>query len=145
MGRRMTIEDILALKEPFIFTEIETLGISINRKELSRLVQEGKLNQKKVGRMNLYWVKETVDSLASGSDPNGQTGFDSYIKQLELDLSELKQELMAEKEKVRKLQLQDGIDEPWKEAAMAMARILSEQKQISMQEVLEHFNAPIEY
>ena len=145
MGRRMTIEDILALKEPFIFTEIETLGISINRKELSRLVQEGKLNQKKVGRMNLYWVKETVDSLTSGSDPNGQTGFDSYIKQLELDLNELKQELMAEREKVRKLQLQDGIDEPWKEAAMTMARILSEQKQVSMQEVLEFFNAPIEY
>lgn len=141
----MTIEAILALKEPFIFTELEPLGITINRKELSRLVQEGKLNKKKVGRMNLYWSKETVDSLTSGSEPNSQTGFESYIKQLELDLNELKQELMAEREKVRKLQLQDGIDEPWKEAAMAMARILSEQKQVSMQEVLEYFNAPIEY
>ena len=141
----MTKEAILALKDPFIFTELEILGISINRKELSRLVQEGKLNQKKVGRMNLYWVKETVDSLAPGNEPNGQTGFESYIKQLELDLNELKQELMAEREKVRKLQLQDGIDEPWKEAAMTMARILSEQKQVSMQEVLEFFNAPIEY
>ncbi len=141
----MTIEAILALKEPFVFTELETLGISINRKELSSLVQEGKLNQKKVGRMNLFWVKETVDSLTSESEPNDQTGFNSYIKQLELDLNELKQELMAEREKVRKLQLQDGIDEPWKEAAMAMARILSEQKQVSMQEVLEYFNAPIEF
>lgn len=145
MGKRMTKEAILALKDPFIFTELEILGISINRKELSRLVQEGKLNQKKVGRMNLYWVKETVDSLAPRNEPNGQTGFESYIKQLELDLNELKQELMAEREKVRKLQLQDGIDEPWKEAAMTMARILSEQKQVSMQEVLEFFNAPIEY
>ncbi len=144
MGRRMTIENILTLKEPFIFTELEKLGISINRKELSRLVQEGKLSQKKVGRMNLYWSKETVDSLASESEPNGQTGFDTYIKQLELDLNELKQELMAEREKVKKLHFQEGIDEPWKEAAMAMARILSEQKQVSMQEVLEYFNAPNE-
>jgi hypothetical protein len=144
MGRRMTKEAILTLKEPFIFTELETLGISMNRKELSRLVKEGKLNQKKVGRMNLYWKKETEDSLASGSEPNDQTGFQSYIKQLELDLDELKQELMAEREKVRKLHFQEGIDEPWKEAAMAMARILSEQRQVSMQEVLEYFNAPIE-
>jgi len=51
---------------------------------------------------------------------------------------------MDERQKVRKLSIQNGIDEPWKETAMAMARILSEQKQISMKEVLEYFNAPLD-
>jgi len=68
----------------------------------------------------------------------------SYVKQLELENEEMKRELMEERQKVRKLSIQDGIDEPWKEAAMAMARILAEQKGVSMREVLDYFNAPVD-
>ena len=89
--------------------------------------------------MNVYWKSFIAEKKASG-----QKGMKTYTSQLELEIKELKQELMAGRKKIKKLQFQDGIDEPWKEAAMAMARILSEQKQVSMQEVLEYFNAPNE-
>jgi hypothetical protein len=89
---------------------------------------------KKIGRMNVYW--NVLPELKPSS------GLESLTNRLELEVEELKKELMDERQKVRKLSIQDGIDEPWKEAAMAMARILSEQKQVSMQEVLEYFNAP---
>ena len=92
-----------------------------------------------MGRMNVYWK-----SFITENKTRSQKGMKTYTNQLELEIKELKQELMAERKKIKKIQFQEGIDEPWKEAAMAMARILSEQKQVSMQEVLEYFNAPIE-
>ena len=132
----MVEKEILKFEEPFIFTELEKKGSSITRKDLAILVKEGKLQTKKIGRMNLYWREI--------SNLNQKTGLEDYTKQLEVEISELKGELMDERQRVRKLSIQDGIDEPWKETAMAMARILSEQKQISMKEVLEHFNAPLD-
>jgi hypothetical protein len=139
MGKLMTIEEILSLKEPFIFSELAKKGFSVQKNELDQLVQAGELQQKKMGRMNVYWKSFIAEKKASD-----QKGMKTYTSQLELEIKELKQELMAGRKKIKKLQFQDGIDEPWKEAAMAMARILSEQKQVSMQEVLEYFNAPNE-
>jgi hypothetical protein len=112
------------------------MGLSVKKEDLNQLLIEGKLRDKKIGRMNVYW-KESSEAMET-------TGLESLIKQLELELEELKRELMAERHKVRKLSIQNGIDEPWKEAAMAMARILSEQKQVPMREVLEYFNAPLD-
>ncbi|WP_455141094.1 hypothetical protein [Candidatus Hodarchaeum mangrovi] len=133
----MSIKEIIALNEPFIYSELLKRGISTNTNTLEKLVDQGTLQRKKIGRMNIYWKKEpTIE--------NYPRGLESHIKQLELENRELKHELQAEREKVRKLSIQDGIDEPWKEAAMAMARILSEQKQVSLKEVLEYFNAPVE-
>jgi len=133
----MSIKEILELNEPFIHSELLKRGISTNTKALEKLVDQGTLQRKKIGRMNIYWKKEPIME----KYPRGEV---SLIKQLELENRELKQELQAEREKVRKLSIQDGIDDPWKEATMAMARILSEQRQISLKEVLEYFNAPIE-
>jgi len=132
----MTKKEILRLEEPFIFTELKRMGLSVKKEDLNQLLIEGKLRDKKIGRMNVYW-KESSEAMET-------TGLESLIKQLELELEELKRELMAERHKVRKLSIQNGIDEPWKEAAMAMARILSEQKQVPMREVLEYFNAPLD-
>ncbi len=131
----MVVNEILNFEEPFTFTELKKEGLLITRKDLALLIKEGKLQTKKIGRINLYWRKPKS---------NQRTGLEDYTKQLEVEVEELKGELMDERRKVRKLSLQDGIDEPWKEAAMAMARILSEQKQISMKEVLEYFNAPLD-
>jgi hypothetical protein len=133
----MSDNDILKVSEPFSTSELERMGISVKKTDLERLVKEGMLKKKKLGRMNIYWnqakrIHET------------KSGLESYSEQLELEIKELKHELQAERDQVRKLSIQDGIDEPWKEAAMAMARILSEQKQVSLQEVLEYFNAPTE-
>ncbi|MFX0151943.1 MAG: hypothetical protein ACFFAJ_14230, partial [Candidatus Hodarchaeota archaeon] len=122
--------------EPFILTELKRMGLSVKKKDLNQLLMTEKLKSKKIGRMNVYW-KVT-------SEPPQSTGLESLTKQLELELEELKRDLMAERQKVRKLSIQEGIDEPWKEVAMAMARILSEQKQVSMREVLEYFNAPLD-
>ncbi|MFX0084601.1 MAG: hypothetical protein ACFFAU_02925 [Candidatus Hodarchaeota archaeon] len=138
----MTRKDVLALKEPFVFSELEKKGFFIRKKELEQLVQKGNLNQKKIGRMTIYW--STIQSLASEKKFTSQTGLEAYVKQLELEVNELKQELMTEREKVKSLQFQEGIDDPWKDTAMAMASVLSEQKQISIQEVLDYFNAPFE-
>lgn len=132
----MNKEEILRLDEPFIFTELKRMGLSVKKEDLNQLLIEGKLRDKKIGRMNVYW-KESSESTET-------TGHESLIKQLELELEELKRELMSERQKVRKLSIQNGIDEPWKEIAMAMARILSEQKQVPMREVLEYFNAPLD-
>lgn len=132
----MVANEILKFEEPFTFTELKKEGLTITRKDLTVLVKEGKLQTKKIGRIKLYWREK--------SNLSQITGLEDYTKQLEMELSELKGELMDERRKVRKLSLQDGIDEPWKETAMAMARILSEQKQISMKEVLEYFNAPLD-
>ncbi|MHA1972063.1 MAG: hypothetical protein ACTSW1_03650 [Candidatus Hodarchaeales archaeon] len=129
---------VLEISEPFSYPELEKMGISIKRTELEKLVTSGHLNKKKIGRTNVYWRK-----VSQKQEPTTRTGLESLVKQHELEIQELKYELQAEREKVRKLSIQDGIDEPWKEAAMAMARILSEQKQISLREVLEYFNAPI--
>jgi len=137
MGKLMTKEEILSFNEPFIFSELAKKGFSVKKNELDQLVQAGELQQKKMGRMNVYWK-----SIITEKKTSSQKGMKTYTNQLELELKELKQELMAGRQKIKKLQFQDGIDEPWKEAAMAMARILSEQKQVSMQEVLEFFNAP---
>ena len=126
--------ELLKLEEPFTFSELEKIGISVTRKVLNQLVEEKKLHMKKIGRMNVYWT------ILSEIKPS--SGLESLTNRLELEVEELKRELMAERQKVRKLSIQDGIDEPWKEAAMAMARILSEQKQVPMQEILEYFNAP---
>lgn len=133
----MSIKEILSLNEPFIHSELLKRGISTNIIALEKLVDQGSLQRKKIGRMNIYWKKEYLDKKI----PRGS---EALIKQLELENRELKQELQAEREKVRKFSIQDGIDEPWKEAAMSMARILSEQKQVSLKEVLEYFNAPFE-
>jgi hypothetical protein len=138
----MAIKDILALKEPFIFAELEKKGFSIRRNELEQLVQKGDLKQKKIGRMKVYW--SSIQPSTSKKESTSQTGLETYLNQLELEISELKQELMTERGKVKSLQFQEGIDDPWKDAAMAMARVLSEQKQISMREVLGYFNAPFE-
>ena len=127
--------ELLNLEEPFTFTELGKMGISVTKKVLNQLVEEKKLRVKKIGRMNIYWT--VLQELKPSS------GLESLTNRLELEVEELKKELMDERQKVRKLSIQDGIDEPWKEAAMAMARILSEQKQVSMQEVLEYFNAPL--
>ncbi|MFX0171031.1 MAG: hypothetical protein ACFE9L_03855 [Candidatus Hodarchaeota archaeon] len=132
----MTKEDILKLEEPFILTELKRMGLSVKKKDLNQLLMTEKLKSKKIGRMNIYW------KVASESPQS--TGLESLTKQLELELEELKRDLMAERQKVRKLSIQEGIDEPWKEVAMAMARILSEQKQVPMREVLEYFNAPLD-
>ena len=134
---KMSIKEILSLNEPFIYSELSKRGISTNITALEKLVDQGSLQRKKIGRMNIYWKKGFPDEKI----PRGS---EALIKQLELENRELKHELQAERENVRKLSIQDGIDEPWKEAAMAMARILSEQKQVSLKEVLEYFNAPIE-
>jgi len=132
----MALKTIFTLKEPFSFNELKKLGINIPRGQLDEQVELGKLNKKSFGRMNIYW-KENIDS---PKEP-----IDSFLtKQLELEVQELKKELMAERHKVRKLSIQDGIDEPWREAAIAMARILSEQRQVTLQNVLEYFNAPME-
>ncbi len=131
----MTIKTIFALEEPFSFTDLKKMGINITRGKLNRQVELGKLEKKNFGRMNIYWNKNP----SSIKDPSN-----SFLtKQLELEVQEMKKELMAERHKVRKLSIQEGIDEPWKEVAIAMARILSEQRQITLQDVLEHFNAPI--
>jgi hypothetical protein len=130
------IKDILALDQPFSLNELQKKGIPAKRSDLKALVDEKKLNMKKIGRMNVYW-REIPKSV-------GSSGMDTLVGQLELNLEELKKELMAERKKVQKLSIQDGIDNPWKEAALEMARILSEQKQVSLQEVLEYFNAPFE-
>jgi hypothetical protein len=132
----MSKDEILTLKEPFTFNELKKIGILTTRKKLRDLVQEKELKTKKIGRMQIYWRK-TPQEAAS-------TGLTSYTRQLELELEELRRDVMSEREKVRKLSLQEGIDDPWKETAMSMARILSEQKQVSLQEVLEYFNAPLE-
>ncbi|MHA2226099.1 MAG: hypothetical protein ACXAC8_12890 [Candidatus Hodarchaeales archaeon] len=131
----MDKKDILTIIEPFTYTELKKIGFAVSRKDLAKLVNQGKLECKKIGRMNVYWIKP---SQLKKSD----TTLNSYTSQLELELNELKQELMAERNKVRMLSIQNGIDEPWKEAAMAMARILSEQKQVPLQEVLDYFNTP---
>ena len=131
----MTIKTIFALEEPFSFTDLKKMGINITRGKLNRQVELGKLEKKNFGRMNIYWNKNP----SSIKDP----GNSFLTKQLELEVQEMKKELMAERHKVRKLSIQEGIDEPWKEVAIAMARILSEQRQITLQDVLEHFNAPI--
>ncbi len=128
--------DIKKIKEPFTFTELKKMSTGVTRKDLSLLIDEGKLQVKKIGRIDIYWNIYPESTVSSG--------LESLTKRLEFEIKELKQELMAERQKVRQLSIQDGIDEPWKEAAMAMARILSEQKQISMQEVLEYFNAPLD-
>lgn len=130
----MSKKELLKLEEPFTLTELEKMGISVTRKVLNQLVKEEKLRLKKIGRINIYW-NTPLESKPS-------SGLESLTKRLELELEELKKELMDERQKVRKLAIQDGLDDPWKEAAMAMARILSEQKQVPMQEVLEYFNAP---
>ena len=130
------IKNILDLDQPFSLNELQKKGILAKRSDLNALVKEKKLNMKKIGRMNIYW-REFPKS-------EGTSGMNTLVNQLELELGELKKELMAERNKVRKLAIQDGIDNPWKEAALEMARILSEQKQVSLQEVLEYFNAPIE-
>ncbi len=131
----MDKKDILTIIEPFTYTELKKMGFTVSRKDLAKLLNQAELECKKIGRMNVYWRK-------SSQLKKPDTNFNSYTSQLELELNELKQELMAERNKVRMLSIQNGIDEPWKEAAMAMARILSEQKQVSLQEVLEYFNAP---
>ena len=135
-GDRMALKKILALKEPFSFNDIKKMNINITRGELDRQVELGKLNLKIFGRMKIYWnknfssIKESIET--------------SHTSQLELEVQELKEQLMEERHKVRKLSIQDGIDEPWKEAAIAMARILGEQRQVTLQEILEFFNAPVE-
>ena len=135
-GDEMTLKAIFDLEEPFSFNDLKKKGIIISRVQLNQQVELGKLKKKSFGRMNLYWNKNP----SSIKEPSN-----SFLtKQLELEVQELKKELMAERHKVRKLSIQDGIDEPWKEAATAMARILSEQRQVKLQEVLEYFNAPIE-
>ncbi len=138
----MARKDVLALKEPFIFSELEKKGFSIRKKELEQLVLKGNLNQKKIGRLTIYW--STIQPSTSEKEFTSQTGLETYVKQLELEVDELKQELMSVREKIKSLQFQEGIDDPWKDTAMAMASVLSEQKQISIQEVLDYFNAPFE-
>jgi hypothetical protein len=130
------INNILALDQPFSLNELQKKGIPAKRSDLKTLVDEQKLNMKKIGRMNIYW-KDSAKSKQT-------TGMDTLVQQLELEIKELKKELMDERQKVRKLSIQDGIDNPWKEVALEMARILSEQKQVPLQEVLEYFNAPFE-
>lgn len=124
------------MQKPFTFAELQKKGMKITRTDLKKLVEEKKLHMEKLGKMNIYWNPATLFKTESGMN--------SLTERLELENSELKKELMAERLKVNKLSIQDGIDDPWKETAMAMGRILSEQKQISLQEVLEYFNAPIE-
>ena len=130
------VKEILTLNQPFSYAELQKKGISVKRSELKTLVDEEKLHVKKIGRMNVYWNELT--------QYESKSGLDTLNNQLELELNELKKELMAERQKVRKLSIQDGIDNPWKETALEMARILSEQKQVALRELLEHFNAPIE-
>jgi hypothetical protein len=132
----MTLKTIFAMKEPFSFNDLKKRGIDITRGQLNHQVELGKLEMKSFGRMNIYWNKK-MNSLKEPSDS-------LLTKQLELEVLELKKELMAERQKVRKLSIQDGIDEPWKEVAITMARILSEQRQVTLQDILEYFNAPIE-
>ncbi|MHA1214991.1 MAG: hypothetical protein ACTSPG_06820 [Candidatus Hodarchaeales archaeon] len=134
----MSKNEVLEISEPFSYPELEKMGIPMKRAELEKLVTDGHLKKKKIGRTNVYWR-----NLIQNQETPSKTGLESLVKQHELEIQELKYELQAEREKVKKLSIQDGIDEPWKEAAMAMARILSEQKQVSMREVLEYFNAPI--
>ena len=130
------VKEILTINQPFSYAELQKKGILVERSELKTLVDEEKLHVKKIGRMNVYWNELT--------QYESKSGLDTLNNQLELELNELKKELMAERQKVRKLSIQDGIDNPWKETALEMARILSEQKQVALRELLEHFNAPIE-
>ncbi len=130
------VKEILTLNQPFSYAELQKNGILVKRSELKTLVDEEKLHMKKIGRMNVYWNELT--------QYESKSGLDTLNDHLELELNELKKELMAERQKVRKLSIQDGIDNPWKETALEMARILSEQKQVALRELLEHFNAPIE-
>jgi len=133
-GDGMTLKPIFTLNEPFSFNDLKKMGINIPRGQLDQQVKLGKLKKRSIGRMNIYWNKNLIPLKESS---------DSFLtKQLELEVQELKKELMAERHKVRKLSIQDGIDEPWKEAAIAMGRILSEQRQVTLQDVLEYFNAP---
>ena len=132
----MTLNKIFALKEPFSLNDLHKSGIKISREELDNQVKLGKLFKKNLGRMNVYWNTIHISNQESNND--------SLTKQLELELQELKKELMEERHKVRKLSIQDGIDDPWKETAIAMARILSEQRQVTLSEILEFFNAPID-
>lgn len=133
----MVNDEILLIEEPFSFAELAKKGLSINRSGLAQLTKTGQLKSKKMGRMTVYWNKLSTA-------PKARTGLDSLVSQLELENDELKRELQAEREKVRKLSIQDGIDDPWKEAALAMAQSLAEQKGVSMREVLGYFNAPLE-
>ena len=132
----MTLKTIFTFEEPFSFNDLKKRGINFTRDQLNKQVELGKLKRKNIGRMNIYWNKNTK----SFKEPSNTL----ITKQLELEVQELKKELMAERHKVRKLSIQDGIDEPWKEVAIAMARILSEQRQVTLQDVLEHFNAPMQ-
>jgi len=66
----MVEKEIFQFEEPFIFTELEKKGLSITRKDLAILVKEGKLQTKKIGRMNLYWRKL--------SNFNQKTGLEDY-------------------------------------------------------------------
>jgi len=68
----------------------------------------------------------------------------TLISTLELNIEELKKELMEERKSNQKLKNLVSADDPWKEIAMEMAQALSEIKQISLSEVLNHFNAPID-
>jgi hypothetical protein len=132
----LSSSEILKLQKPFTFAQLQKKGFEITQTELNKLVKENKLYTEKIGRMNIYWNPNSLFK--------AESGMNSFIKRLELENSELKKELMSERLKVQKLSIQDGIDNPWKDTAMAMARILSEQKQIALQEVLEYFNAPID-
>ncbi len=129
-------KEILRINQPFSYAELQKKGILVKRSELETLVDNEKLHMKKIGRMIIYWNELTPYE--------SKSGLDTLNDHLELELNELKKELMAERQKVRKLSIQDGIDNPWKETALEMARILSEQKQVALREILEHFNAPIE-
>ncbi len=132
----MTLKKIFDLEEPFSFNDLKNKGIIISRVQLNQQVELGKLKKKNLGRMNIFWNNKPSSIKESGN---------SFLtKQLELEVQELKKELMAERHKIRKLSIQEGIDDPWKEVATAMARILSEQRQVTLQEVLEYFNAPME-
>jgi uncharacterized Zn finger protein len=130
-------DEISSIEEPFSFTELEKKGLTVNRKDLAQYVKKGQLKSKKMGRMTVYWNKPSAA-------PETKTGLDSLVNRLELENEELKRELQSEREKVRRLEIQDGIDDPWKEAALAMAQTLAEQKGVSMREVLGYFNAPLD-
>ncbi|MFW9854024.1 MAG: hypothetical protein ACFFFG_03160 [Candidatus Thorarchaeota archaeon] len=133
----MVNNEIFSLQEPFSFTELEKKGLSIKRSDLAQFVKKGKLMSKKIGRMTIYWNHPSVT-------PEATTGLDSLVNRLELENQEMKRELQSEREKVRRLEIQDGVDDPWKEAALTMAQTLAEQKGISMREVLGYFNAPLD-
>ncbi|MFX0094222.1 MAG: hypothetical protein ACFFBD_20960 [Candidatus Hodarchaeota archaeon] len=80
-------------------------------------------------------VKELEIKLAAAKKEN---------ETLELQIQELKHELQDERKKMQKLKLHDAHDDPWREVAWEMARVLSEMRGITTKEALQYFGAPEE-